>query len=302
MVAMKQCRECSLEMPLERDYCPHCGRPRLFPNVDAASTTNEQEALQRRYDSALQAAAQRGCEAQVQAFETAVAQDSQAVMACRQSKLSPMATGDRTLYTTFYELAQFRLLAPPDKEDDPNWNWIRAVSETALFGDAVKRQIHYAALSLNGEGLPNYGECTIILQADMIAHRASVFEENNVLFMQRHGVTIFESDRLPTGYRSSWEDRGRLCVAKLADRIQADTNADDFASILIEPGAASADDAFVEVHIFGPMTFHTFQKVTLKTPPASSGKRKRNRNRRGNTGIQALREALSQANVEFEVV
>ncbi len=299
---MKQCNDCGLDMPLEREYCPHCGRPRLFPNVDAAATASEREALQHRYDRALAVAAQRHCEGQVKAFEAIVTQDSQAVMACELSKLMPMGTGDRTVYLTFYELAQFRFPTPPAKAGDRDWDRIRAVCETALFGDTVKRQIHYAALSIDGRGLPNYGKCTIILRTDMIAHRASVFEENNVLFMKRHGTTTFESDRLPKGYRSTWNDRGRLCVAKLADKIKPDTNAADFAELLIEPGENSLDDAFVEVHIFGPMTFHTFKEVTLTTSQAAPRKRKRPRARQGNTRNQSLREALTKANVVFKEV
>jgi hypothetical protein len=93
-----------------------------------------------------------------------------------------------------------------------------------------------------------------------------------------------------------------LCVAKLVDKIKPDMNVADFANILIEPGGNSADDTFVEVHIFGPMTFYTFEKVTLITSQTAPKKRKRSRNRRGNTRNKSLREALIKANVIFKEV
>jgi len=97
----------------------------------------------------------------------------------------------------------------------------------------------------------------------MIAHRASVFEENSVLFMERHGVTLTQAEDLPQGYRAPWKDRGKLCVAKLAQKIDQGTPTDELPGILLRQGSTPEDDEFVEVHVGGPMTVRTLERVIV---------------------------------------
>jgi hypothetical protein len=70
----KSCREpdCGFEMPLGEQHCPHCGRPRLFPNVDMASTEDEQKGLDRRYQKTLRAARKNKADDACRAFEAFV--------------------------------------------------------------------------------------------------------------------------------------------------------------------------------------------------------------------------------------
>jgi hypothetical protein len=100
----------------------------------------------------------------------------------------------------------------------------------------------------------------------MICHRASVFEENSVLFMEHRKIKVSRKTNLPNGYRATWSDRAKLCVAKLAGKIDSATVSDKYSGLLIKQGVASEDDEFVEVHIWGPMTVLTMERVIVTSP------------------------------------
>ena len=215
------CPDCQYDVPLDWTTCPHCGRPARFPNVLRAELPEERQALKSRYEQARQEAANRGALSTLQLFETA-AKKSDAVIARPIEEVMRLATSDKQLYATYYQLTQTRI--PPGD----NWDILRSLTDTALFGDRVKEHIRFAALSLDGEGLTNYGNCSIVLREDMIAHRASVFHENSVLFMKHQNVKISEASKLPAGFRAAWSNRHELCVAKVAARLNARTPSDQF--------------------------------------------------------------------------
>src|SRR6185295_8909257 len=106
----------------------------------------------------------------------------------------------------------------------------------------------------------------------MIAHRATVFEENSATFLKRHAYEP------PIGHRAAWGERGKLCVAKLAARIGPGTPEAQFPGILVRTGATSAEDDFVEVHIWGPMSLRTVERIVVtRTPKKALQKALRNR-------------------------
>jgi hypothetical protein len=121
----------------------------------------------------------------------------------------------------------------------------------------------------------------------MVAYRSTVFEENSILFMKHHNIKIAESDKLPEGFRAPWDRRGRLCVAKLSRKIDSATKPDEYSLLLLCQGATSEQDEFVEVHIWGPMTVRTFEKVTLTQPRAVN-----------RATIKAIKAKLEEANVK----
>ena len=128
----------------------------------------------------------------------------------------------------------------------------------------------------------------LILDEKMIGHRATVFEENSVVFMRHHKILVFESDKLPKGYRATWESRGKLGVAKLADKINIDTKSDEYVNIIMNDGAVPEDDEFIEVHIFGPMSIRTVKRVLAKSPRKNSSR----------IILKALKESLKKMNIE----
>ena len=192
-----------------------------------------------------------------QQFETVVSQDSHAVIARYATEVFSLAANDKTLYASFYELVQAGARLPAEGF----WDKVRAVVDEKLF-PYYKQHMRFAALSLDGQGLSHYGDCFFMLKDNMIAHRATVFEENSVVYMQRLKLTI--TDPLPAGFRAIWQDRGRLAVVKLADALALVTTAGDFPALLMSNGTKPEDDQFLEVHIYGSITIHSVAEVSMK--------------------------------------
>lgn len=295
-MSMDVCGRCSYEVPLECTACPHCGGYGFFPNVRRARDERELEALNVRYDAALQDAQQRGCGAAVQEFESAIA-NSKAVLACDLSKLLAIAT-KAGVFANYYDLVSLQFLAEP-LPGKPDWSTLRPHAEIELLGSHNNiESLHYACLTLTGQSLPNYGECTVLLREDMTDQRASVFQENTGRFVHQHGVPF------APGFRSTWDNRGKLCVAKLANRMTKSTQSDEFPELLLKAGASGIDDEFVEVQVFGDMTIRTFERVTVakKSPAKPTGKRKRQRSRRGTTDELAVRDLCRANNVPCDII
>jgi len=281
---LRKCADCGHDFALAKDRCPHCARPGLFPNVDMAELDEERKALDRRYRKAVQDARDRGCEDIVRSFEDH-AGTSKAVIARPLWETMRLASGDHQVYSTYHQQTEQELQVP----DGSGWDPLRRVGEPALFGEYT-REIRFGALTLDGTGVESYGECSWVLRDDMIAHRASVFEENALTFMRRHRVQVAKVDKIPAGYRAAWEDRAKLCVAKLAGRINGTTSPQDFGALLVTPGRTSKDDEFVEVHIGGPLTVRAFKRVIL------------NNSKRRRLLVRSLRRDLKRFAVPLEVV
>ena len=242
--------------------------------------------MDRRYNMAVQQA--KGCGQRLGQFEAA-AGASKAVIARSQAEVVRLATADNEVYATYYDLASAWIRLP----NGDKWGPLRAVAEEALFPN-YRDKIRFAALSLHDRGLPNFGDSFIVLREDMIAHRASVFEENCVTFMKRHKIRMDQAYSLPRGYRATWGERGRLCVAKKAHQLASDTRTEDFGSLLLKAAPKREDDDFVEVHVWGPMTRRTFEKVTIE-PGAKPSKSDAAR-------LRGLKEMLGSVGVALEVI
>jgi hypothetical protein len=277
----KPCKFCTEPVPLSATLCPHCGRPSLFPNVEAAGDDAERAALTERYRNAVKAAVERGCAAVLKEFEKAASR-SQAVIARPLEEAERLASSDDQLYSTYYKLIEAGVRMPPGEK----WDSLRQLADVCLFGAFNAYQIRFAALSLDDSAPTSYGACCLVLREDRIAHRASLFQDDSAVFLA--GMRY----DLPAGYRAVWDERAMLCIAKLAEKLQVDTPSTQFPTLLMRNGATSAEDWFVEVHIWGPMTRRTLQKVRLMAPP---GKGRPYRAR-----LKALRDRLAEVRVEFE--
>jgi len=108
------------------------------------------------------------------------------------------------------------------------------------------------------------------------AYRASVMEENSILFSERH------PHFLPKGFRALWSQRAQIAVAKLADEIESDTPENRFPGILLKSGATRDEDEFIEVHILGSMSIQTFTHISIRRKGYSRG------------FLRALRERLKR--------
>lgn len=262
MYATRQCSYCQHGFPFAQIRCIHCGQPALFPNVEAAEA--ERTALATRYDHVVAEAQARGAGAEVATLEDAV-NGSHAVIARPLGELQRLAASDTEIYATYYELIVGKVRVPKGE----SWDVLRKGADAALF-PGYEEQIRFAALSLNGGALWNYGQCSLVLKNSMIAHRASLLEENSVLWMERHNITMAGAARLPTGYRCTWEARGKLAVAKLGKDIKPCEAPEAITGRVLVQGGDSREDQFIEVHILGPLTIRSIERVCI----LRTGKRK----------------------------
>lgn len=268
------------------ERCPHCARPGRFPNVLAAEDPEERAALDEKYNRAIQEAATRNCEKEIRDFEAA-ASTSKAVITCWLLQVSRLVDTDKEIYATFYELRDTPLRLPTGGK----WNIWRNAVDGALFPNYMEK-IRFASLSLDGTGSSHYGDCSLVLRDNMIAHRTSVFEDNSILFILRRAITVEELADLPKGYRATWLERSRLCIAKIAKKLTPNTHSDEYARLLMKQGITSADDDFVEAHIWGLITRRTIEKVVV-TQPRKKGRR---------AILKALGEKISQAGGALEII
>lgn len=257
MATLSQCDFCKNAIPLSVERCPHCAQPGLFPNVRLANDPEETTALEKRYQTAIAAAATSNTSNNVRSFEDAL-QNSKAVIAKSVNEVLRLITNTSQIFATYYQLIEAQVRLP----EGSKWDSLRRVADSAIFKDQMQH-IRFAALSLDNRGLSNYGGCSMVLRSDLIAHRASLFEENSVLFMKHHNVLMSEADKLPPGHKAVWQQRAKLCVAKLASKITTSTKPLSFPALLLKEGMTSEDDDFVEVHIWGPMTSRTIERVAL---------------------------------------
>jgi hypothetical protein len=251
--------------------------------VRAAELSVESAELDARYTDAKSKSEREGFNQVLDDFESEVLTKSAPVIARSANELQRLVTSDNELYSTYYKLIEAGVRLPAGSK----WDVLRALVDTALFPN-YKEHIRFAALSLDGVGLSNYGECSIELRPDMIAHRATVFEENSIIFMKKRGIKVWEAHQLPRGFRATWDARGKLCVAKLHQEIASIKQSDDYSVLLLRQGLTSEEDEFVEVHIWGPMTMHTVSRVTV-SPGIGSSER--------GTIMAAVTERLARAGV-----
>ncbi|MFY9619311.1 MAG: hypothetical protein WAQ99_05825 [Pyrinomonadaceae bacterium] len=254
---------CGNEIPQPSPCCPHCGRPGIFWNVREAEEADEVAGLDHRYQAARKDAVARKADLVLQDFENALSR-SKAVITRNHNDVLRLASSTRQLYATYYQLVESGVRLP----DGDEWDVVRELADTLLFPH-YKQHMRFGALSLDGRGLANYGDCSIILREEMIADRTSVFEENSALFVERHGIKISRHPNVPKGYRAAWTDRAKLGAAKLQSSIDSKTTPDKYSRILLKPGTTSEDDEFIEVHIFGPMTVLTMEQVVVIAPQTS---------------------------------
>jgi len=252
------CAVCHEKVPPNVRNCPSCQADVGFPNVRATQTTKEINALKKRVEDSSVSTGLRGCKSVLDRFERTVLK-SEAVFCQSLDLVLDLVSRENKLYISFHKQVAAGLRLPKDDA----WEIGRPAVESTLFPH-YHEEINFTCLTLNGTGLTNYGAYSIVLKDRMISLRSSVFEENPFLFMEKHRIVAGHS--IPPGYRASWNDRGLLARAKLHSRIDKNTTDDQFPDILMQPGASSAVDEFIEVHIFGPIHPTSFDRIVGPKP------------------------------------
>jgi hypothetical protein len=247
------CPECGAMVASSSRFCPGCYRDVGYPNVRLASQPEEKAALSARVRSAEAALAGQSCSDALDRFGAAVAA-SKAVIARSIGILHSLVKSDNQLYVNFHKQVQSGARLPESNQ----WDKGRVAAESTILPH-IYENISFGSLTLDGRGILSYGELFVTLKEQMIAHRATVFEENPFIFCNRHKV-IAGTDP-PKGYRAIWAERDQLAKAKLYAKLSRDTEAADFPTILSDSSAGEGDGDFIEVHIHGPIHRRAIERV-----------------------------------------
>lgn len=148
---------CGLTVYWHEDRCSS-GHDVGFPNIREVSCTEEQDALQHRYENALQDAKTRGAIDTIQAFETALVSQSHCVINVWVRFLADFLNNDRILFSNYNLQVNAQVRRPTSMKDDR----ARRGVEGIILG-SLAHNITYGALSLDGSGLISYGECAFTI-------------------------------------------------------------------------------------------------------------------------------------------
>ena len=250
--------ECGSQVPDAFRYCPACGNDVGFPNVRLANAHAEVSALQERLEQAEASAAAGGYSDVLNSFGEALL-TSKVVVARSLGIILNLIEDENRSYSTYHLELSSQTRYPKDNEFDR----VRTQFESALFPNFHK-QIRFGALSLDDHWLKSYGLYAMVLKEGMVAHRASVFEENPYVFASRYKILL--NSPIPPGYRASWDRRDRLGKAKLYPKLGSDTDLCEFPKILLEDRAGTSESDYIEVHIFGSFNRNSIEKV-IGPPP-----------------------------------
>ncbi|NTF80870.1 hypothetical protein [Rhizobium rhizogenes] len=210
-----------------------------------------------RLTDAISTAISNGTDGILNDFITAVS-TARGVIARPLGVVQDLIEHDGKKYISYQK--QIRSGARTAQDNSPDEQ--RTQFESALFPN-YEAEIIFGCLTLSERGVSSYGEYNLFLKDEMIDKRASVFEENPMIFVERHNILLNKS--IPAGYRASWRRRGDLAGAKLHSRLTASTNPRDYPDILLnDTGGSDAD--FIEVHVYGEFNRRAIDYVTGPIP------------------------------------
>ena len=256
--SLSKCEQCGHDVPHSERVCPVCGKDAGYPNVRLAESLSEVAALGTRFAAAVLSADVRGVAGELASFSLAVG-SSKAVMNRRLDSLQSWLNSNNPRWISFHQQVRSGGRLP----EDTSWDQQRTSAENTINPSFFK-DLSDAALSLDRLGMAYYGPYCVVLKEELIAHRASVFEENPFEFNRRHSV--ISGQMPPPGYRAPWARRDQLAVSKLVDKVLSGMSDTDFPDVLMEPRREAADCDFMEVHIYGPIHHVAIEHVSGPIP------------------------------------
>lgn len=256
---------CGSDIPDTEERCPTCGFNAGPPNVRAAERPEEVQALEERYQRALELATMNGCLPTLEKFDLAVKQ-AFTVLNVRLNFLHYFVTSESSLYVNYEGGVRGGLRKPASLYND----FARRGVSATLFGSYADRII-YAALSLDGLGLTSYGAYAIKLRDVAVKTRATILENNSFHFRKRHNIQ--PGDQPPLGYIATWDNKAKLAVAKTAEYITANTREEDFPRLLLSSSDDREKDEFMEVQIYGTFDLNAVESVKGQSKVSSRDER-----------------------------
>jgi hypothetical protein len=252
------CGNCGSKLSDVGNECLTCGAPIGPPNVRAAERDEEKSALEARYRRIFEDPSTPTLRDRLTDFSEKMTATC-AVFNVDIDFLYTFVTNEKTLYTTYRHAVRGQLRKPAKGEDDRR----RMLVEGMIFG-TYGEDIRYAALSLDGRGVKSYGDYSVRLREVTVSGRSTLLEDNSYVFVEKHPMQSGEG--IPPGYRSTWRDREKLALAKLAQRILPTTTEADYPRLLLFSEGDYKTDDFIEVHIYGSFDAQAIESVTGNSP------------------------------------
>jgi hypothetical protein len=209
------CRNCSSEISDVQEKCFTCGWYAGPPNVRAAERQEERDALEERYNNAIEYAKADGSEHALRSFDENMRKTC-AVINVDLDFLRYFITNDDAGYSSYEKSVGGETRKPALSRNDRDRRTIGAM----LFGGNAE-DIRYAALSLDGAGLKSFGPYAIKLREVAISDRATLLEDNSYHFILKRNIKPRQD--IPSGHIATWRERHKLAVAKLAGQISSST-------------------------------------------------------------------------------
>jgi hypothetical protein len=251
MEDIEKCKVCETPVPSAGTVCDVCHAAIGFPNVRLAN--KESAALDKRYQMEMESVTARNIQEVARDFETAV--DKANVVIVRSFiDIISLVENENMLISTFHQQVASGARLAENNYFDPKRDGIESIIHPLYYD-----KIHYAALSLDSIGAKNYGEAHITLHNKFIESRTTFLEENSFNLVKKLELKVGEV--LPSGYRSSWLDKGKLALCKYhANLNENDNGMVDFQKVLL---VESDDPDFIEAHIYGSIHMKCIEAVTL---------------------------------------
>jgi hypothetical protein len=255
---MVNCRQCGSPVPAEKRECQSCGEDNGYPNVRIAQSHDEVAALQARLHDAETSASARACKEALDRFGAAML-SSKAIISRSLTIIQDLIDSDRRTYTSY----QRQLVSGSRVAEENQFDRVRTQVEAALFPN-FHLDVLFGFLALGTTTLTGYGAYALVLKEHMIAHRATVFEQNCINFARKFRLAL--ADPVPPGYRAAWAHRDVLAKAKLHTDLTSTTQDTDFPRILVNDRGGTGNSDFIEVHIFGPLNRYTIERLIGPAP------------------------------------
>jgi len=255
--------------------CELCGNDLGAPNVNVVSTEDELKALQKRYDDAKDYLTIHGLNNILNSFESFFNNNAKAILHISLSVLNSWVT-KTGVYASYHRALEQGWRSIAENIFDRK----RTAVDSFLYGTHGRDMI-FAAITLTEEGLSSYEDCGIILNEASIKARATTLEENSFKFVETHKVNFVNVD-IPLGYRSRWDNKLQLAVAKVHKNFTAASTESDFSSFILKNSGDRDLDDFIEVFIFNELTFLAINKVFIPTP----------KNRKDKESVEEIEERI----------
>jgi hypothetical protein len=260
MKVIEKCSVCDTLVSSVGTACNVCQEPIGFPNVRLA--IKESASLDERYHMEMESVKARNIQKTARDFETAVEHSNIVIVRSFIDMLS-IVENENKLISTFHQQVASGARLAEDNYYDPRRDGIESIVHPLYY-----KEIHYAALSLDFIGAKNYGEAHIQLHNKYIKSRTTFLEENSFNLVKKLKLKVGEV--LPSGYRSSWADKGKLALCKYHANLNGDEESNvDFQRILL---VESDDPDFIEAHIYGNIHMKCIAAVTLLSDACNTSK------------------------------